>query len=576
MLVIVDPSVEIALPIDLDGAMAAALREAAGEPFVIPDEGDDPGFDGADTHLADTDTGVWQDRAHALDAAMAVTVGEPAWTLDTLTDAAKATALIAWTEYREIGAMHTYLAKHGKPEPSARGVRMLDIEMQCAARVAMSQGLAQHQAEKWLSEAIAMRDRLPRVGHQLRTATITPRQFRLIVARTELIDEQQWAPQTDAAIAAVLARRAGAGTWSAKRLTDMVDRIIFRHDPDAVRRRRNKATDARSAWIVPGADGMATLGATMTAENAAIAYTTVRSLAELVCPADPRCPDARTSDALFALVTGTAFECDCHQPACTAAIPTPDTLTAWLRERQDTAVANGRVLVHVIADQATIDGRHDEPAFMDGHGVISAAHLRELLDRDDVRVRPLHPRAHPADPTPMSLPTHLASDPYRTSTALDTYIRTRDGYCTIPGCDQPAWHCDIDHVEEYDHTNPTTGGQTTADALSTKCRLHHNLKTSDNGWLDDQYRDHTGRLISEVISPEGIHFPGPAETNTVLFPALETITWHTPRPDTTPPPAQRITRTRNRTKAKHARRRAERATNRRLRLAHESDGDPPF
>ena len=74
---------------------------------------------------------------------------------------------------------------------------MLDIETQAAARIAMSQGLTQRQADKWLGEAIAMRDRLPVVGRCLRDGIISPRQFRLAVSRTELIDGQDWATKID-------------------------------------------------------------------------------------------------------------------------------------------------------------------------------------------------------------------------------------------------------------------------------------------------------------------------------------------------------------------------------------------
>ena len=557
----------------------------------IPDPWDEPdAFD---------DEALWTKRAASVGPAASLALGDPAWTVDVLGHARRANAMLAWIEYREIGVMHTVLSETGKPEASARGVRMLDIETQAAARIAMSQGLTQRQGEKWLSEAIAMRDRLPVVGRCLRDGVISPRQFRLAVSRTELIDGQDWATKIDVGIAAVL--RSRSGSWSNKRLIDMIDRIIFRHDPDAVRRRHEKAKQARSVWVVPETDGMATLGATMTAHNAAIAHNAVLALAALACPHDTRSRDARSSDALFALLTGTAFECDCDRQDCAAQVPDPDALAAWVADQQDQAIAKGRVLVHVIADQATVDGRDNQPAFMDGHGVISAAHLRDLLARDDVRVRPLNPQS--GEQAQTSLPTYLPSDPYRPSTALDTFIRARDGYCTIPGCDQPAWKCDIDHVQEYDHDNPGEGGQTSPDELGAKCRMHHNFKTFAHGWVDDQYRDNNGRLVSEVVSPEGIRFPGPAETNADLFPSLDHITWHEPTPDldTAAPSSQpldhrdghRRHRPRNRTKDKHRRRRAERAANRKQRLTtewqhaeqeyhrrrehpRETDGDPPF
>ena len=73
-------------------------------------------------------------------------------------------------------------------------------------------------------------------------------------------------------------------------------------------RRPNKP----AVWVVPETDGMATLGATMTAHNAAIAHNAVLALAALA-PHDTRSRDARSSDALFALLTGTAFRCDCDR-----------------------------------------------------------------------------------------------------------------------------------------------------------------------------------------------------------------------------------------------------------------------
>ncbi|GED96375.1 HNH endonuclease signature motif containing protein [Gordonia crocea] len=558
------------LPIDLAGAVDAAEREAAMAPLVFADDTDDPGPDHADAHLNNPDSDLWQDRAHALDAAMAVTVGEPAWTIDVLGDAAKAAAMIAWAEYREIGAMHTHLTRTGKPEPSPRGVRLLDIDTQCAARIAMSQGLTQRQGEHWLQDAIAMRDRLPRVGRQLRDGHLSPRQFRLIITRTELIDDHDWAPAIDTAIADILARHT-PGSWSTRRLADMVDRIIFRHDPDAVRRRHDKANHDRCTWILPGTDGMSSLGATMTAENAAIAYTAILDLAAHTCPHDTRTSDARNSDALYALITGTPFDCDCHREDCTATIPDPTTLATWIRDHQNTAITNGRILVHVIANHTTLAGHDDEPAYLNGHGIISAAHLRNITHRNDTTIRPLNPTAGT-----VSLPTHLPSDPYRPSAALDTFIRIRDGYCTTPGCNQPAWTCDIDHTTEFDHHHPHLGGQTTPDNLTTKCRLHHRLKTFGTGWLDDHYRTRTGHLTHETVTPEDIHLPGPAETNTTLFPTLDTITWHQPPPPTKPSNPKHH-RPHDRTKTKHARRRAEREANRKQRLANEqAGGDPPF
>jgi hypothetical protein len=180
------------------------------------------------------------------------------------------------------------------------------------------------------------------------------------------------------------------------------------------------------------------------------------------------------------------------------------------------------------------------------------------------------------------LRTFHYSNPYRPTTALDTYIRARDLYCTWPGCNQPAHTADLDHTTEYNHHNPEIGGHTTPGGLKTLCRFHHLIKThaaktQRSGarpieWLDDQHTDIHGRTHTLTITPEGRHHPGPAYTGDDLFPTLRHITWDTDPPrraPTTPPPR----RTTPRTAAKHARRHQERQRNREKR---EAESPPPF
>ncbi|MFN8055455.1 hypothetical protein [Gordonia sp. (in: high G+C Gram-positive bacteria)] len=133
-------------------------------------------------------------------------------------------------------------------------------------------------------------------------------------------------------------------------MIDMIDRIeIFRHDPDAVRR-RHEGQNKPAVWVVPETDGMATLGATMTARRGHRPQRSPR-VGRPGLPARhpiPRCCSAA------------AMPCSRSPPVprsnATATVrivpprfPNP-MLAAWVADQQNQAIAKGRVLVHVIAD----------------------------------------------------------------------------------------------------------------------------------------------------------------------------------------------------------------------------------
>jgi len=537
----------------------------------------------------------------------------------------------AWAQYAAIAALHTELVA---TEPA--DYRMLDAHAQLGARIAMSGALTQTMGERLVDEAVALRDRLPQVALCLRDGLITKTHVTTVVSRTELIEGTEHAEAVDAEIAATLRRREGA--WSRARLRDMCDRIVFRRDPDSVRRRRQQAHDDRGVWVDTGREhGMAALGASMSAENARIAFESVKVLAACACKDDPRRMAARRSDAMFALLTGQQFACECGLADCPAVIPDARCLPQ----------AQARIVLHVVCDESTIDGAADNPGFMDGYGVIDADHVRDIAAQSHTQVRPLVPEVkspvgadtdasrgfearklapQPADdgntrkftfqpsefhadqatPTPVDgatpsqvgdvtpllvgdvtpslvevrgaqatnleaphasdvgnqpLPSHLPSDPYRPSQALDTFIRIRDGYCTVPGCETPAWSVDLDHVTEYDHQHPDRGGRTDPLGLNGKCRFHHLLK-SFSLWVDDQYLDPDGHTARVWYTPEGIRIDGPPEDNTALFPGLKRVRFTSPAIGTSHHSIEQPMRERTRTAAKHARRRHERELNR--------------
>ncbi|HEU4361712.1 MAG TPA: DUF222 domain-containing protein, partial [Mycobacterium sp.] len=210
--------------------------------------------------------------------------------------------------------------------------------------------------------------------------------------------------------------------------------------------------------------------------------------------------------------------CRCGHPDCAAA----------------TAVAKP-VLIHIIAEQATLDGTSQTPGSLIGADALIPAELIADL-AGMVRLHPLHP--------PIATPPESG---YAPSAKLADFIRCRDLTCRFPGCDEPAINCDIDHTTPH-----AEGGPTHASNLKCLCEHHHLLKTFW-GWHDEQLPD--GTVIWR--SPAGrthVTHPGSA----LLFPRL-----CTPTGQLTPPnkaaadrsadralkmPKRRRTRTQNHTR----------------------------
>ncbi|MBT0567481.1 DUF222 domain-containing protein [Williamsia sp. CHRR-6] len=488
------------------------------------------------------------------------TAASDAGLLSEMRHATAGQAFLEWLRLSRAAELHAR-----RVAPTAESdTRRYDGFVQCATSIAAVHNMSQTAGERLLDTAVTMATRLPKVGACLRDGLISGRDLRTIITRTDLITDPDTHALIDTDIATALHRR---GSWSTARLRDMVDRIVYRYDSYAVRERRKQALSERGFWCDPRPDGMAEVSATMTAEAAIAMARRIDALARAVCSRDDRSLAARRSDALFCLTMGVAWECSCNQPDCTAPV-VPDAEAVTRRDIPATATS---LVVHVVCDLETAAGDGETPAFIDGYGVISAPHLTDLLTRPGTSIRPVG-----GSDTP--LPPHLPSDPYRPSTALDTILRTRDLYCTWPGCNLRAWTADLDHVTEYDHHDPAAGGQTCYRDMNTKCRFHHGIKTFTT-FLDDQTVTH-GITTQTITTPEGITLAGPAFTGDDLFPGLSDITFTHPAhaPPTTPAPPTAATpdeptRRQPRLADKHARRRTERHHNR---TTNGADDPPPF
>lgn len=326
-----------------------------------------------------------------------------------------------------------------------------------AAEVGAELGISRGRASSQMNYGLELLERLPRLGTAFAAGNID---FRVIIAavfRTGLITD----PDILTRIDDVLSR--SAPTWnrlSQKRLAQLIDHWVAYLDPAALRTARTAAEDRHIEFGDPH-DGMIEFWGSLRAPDAAALEATLSAMAGTACPADPRTTAQRRADALIALAgVAPTLPCQCQTPEC----PAPDTGTP------------GPVVIHLIAEAATLTGSNNTPAYLPGYGTIPPAMLRDIAPRATVR--------------PLNLAALSCPEPrYRPSTALAEFIRCRDLHCRFPGCDQPAEHCDIDHTVPWQQ-----GGPTHPSNMALLCRAHHLLKTfwtGHAGWAEKQHPNGT-------------------------------------------------------------------------------------
>jgi Domain of unknown function (DUF222) len=425
-------------------------------------------------------------------------------------------------------------AEHGEQADWA-----VDTWAAVGAEVAAAFRISQGMAGSYLRYALAMRERLPRVAEVFNAGDIDYRMFQTIVYRTDLITDDQVLAAVDAQLAVKVPR------WPSMtrgRLAGQVDKIVAKADVDAVRRRTERQRD-REVWIGDGGEGISEIHGSLFTPDAHALEKRLDALAATVCEHDPRSREQRRADALGALAAGAdRLGCRCGRDGCAAG-------------KRPAATP---VVIHVIAEQATVDGTGTTPGSEWGADELISPELIQELAASAKLV----PLVHPGDAPPES--------GYVPSKALADFVRCRDLTCRWPGCDRPAVGCDLDHTIPYNK-----GGATHASNLKCYCRLHHLVKTF-GGWGEQQLPD--GTLI--LTSPSGhtyVTIPGSA----LLFPSLCQHTSELPAPEAAPPQdycgertAMMPKRLRARAQIRAARIATERRQNRKAREAPQRVGEP--
>jgi Domain of unknown function (DUF222) len=405
---------------------------------------------------------------------------DDAGVVDVITDAARQQNAMCGRELAAIGELY---ARRAPEDDVDRENWAIDGHENVVAEVAAALSVSRGRARGRLHYAIALRERLPRVAEVFARGLIDFRLMAAVVSRTELVEDSVLIAKLDAAIAR------NAPKWmrfSGPKLFERIDMWVMRFDPAGKRVPRER-TENRYVEIAATDPGLAGVWAQLRAADGVALDQKLDALAETVCAADTRTKPQRRADALAALVAGlTAMRCECGSPDCSAAQRRPAT----------------DVVIHVLAEQATITGDSQSPGYLQTFGPLDSTTVRNMATTAKVK--------------PLVLPSTGPERGYRPSTALADFVRCRDLTCRFPGCDEPAEVCDLDH------TVPFPLGPTHASNLKLLCRYHHLLKTFYSrcgGWADRQLPDGT----VQWTAPSG-HTYTTTPGGSIFFPMLASST----------------------------------------------------
>lgn len=395
--------------------------------------------------------------------------------IDAMAEAGRAESAAAARRLAAVGELY-----------ARRAVEWADRDLWCAdpfeavaAEVSAAQNISRGRAGTQIRYARELRERLPEIAALFAAGEVDLRLVSAVINRTSNV--------TDEAIAAVdeaLARC--APRWmklSGPTLADRIDLVIAKIDPEGVRVPPS-VDDNRYVEVGPTVPGMGGIWANIHATDAAAFDSRLDALAATVCANDPRTKMQRRSDAVGALAAGAdRLMCACGLDECPA-------------------IGGGAapVVIHLLAEQATVDRDAVTPGYLPGFGIQPAESIRNLS-----RTAKLKPVITPSGQDRLG---------YRPPVALAEFIRWRDLTCRWPGCDAPV--CDTDHTVPYPF------GSTHPSNLKLYCRVHHLVKTfycGPGGWTDSQSPD--GAMT--FTAPTGHRYttyPAGAQ----LYPALSTPT----------------------------------------------------
>ena len=389
-----------------------------------------------------------------------------------------------------------------------------------ALELAGSWQVGQLTAERWLAEGERMLEALPRTVAMLGSGTLLRHQAVVLLHRTQGCDvelaqavEAEVLPDGAALCPSDLHRR--------------VDRVRLRLEAERDVDRHAERIAERRTWTRPVEDGMAVVGALLTAEQAAAFEQGLDSLERRERLADraagvDRTAEQRRADlfaALPAMVLAGWTQDDRWRRSAGVAGGRPATETCgtdplfptdeacpppWTFT---TAQVCAEVVLHVHVPVSTVLDLRQAPGELDGHGPVSAQHVRLLRPRSVRRVMVDSRSGRPI--TVDDRPTQVANDlqqqvrdmlrpdvvtdadepQHDPSAGLARLVDLRDVRCAGPGC--ASRRGDRDHLDPWPH------GPTSAANLGLLSRRCHSAK--HHGWTLTRHPDGSSTWDSPLL-----------------------------------------------------------------------------
>lgn len=401
------------------------------------------------------------------------------------------------------------LAEHQR-SGQARASHRYDAEAltrsEVAANLSLELTISLPAADREVRFALAL-DRHPAIAVALATGRIQASQAKALVAELAAVKER-WVQARivrslltdpgDPTAALVLVRelrRPGVRVWAlpSAKIRRIVRREAADLDPASIHDRAKAAKDGRHVRYYGGPDNTAELVLHGPADVLAAALAHIDQTAVRVL----RSGQIATLDQLrFDVAAGWLTDGAAglhvvyrHGTPETSEAPSPrPTRQIELPRRTD-------VLINVTAPAPTLAGGN-QPGILhgpDGDTPLPAEVVRELA------YEPGHAIWRQVLCDPETGQVRSISHTYRPSQALADLVMARDGYGSRFPTSSARRRIELDHVVEFDHDDPTSGGRTSTGNLAAEGLREHRLKT-DRGFVISgdangclTYRTRTGR-----------------------------------------------------------------------------------
>lgn len=381
--------------------------------------------------------------------------------------------------------------------------RTIVSELACALRV------PEITAEKLIVESKTLVNDLPRTWAGLLDGKFSYRHAQVII-------EGSWALTDALRVEFETAALPYAETLTASRFKVKARKIRERLDTASITKRHEAAKNDRHVELDPAEDGMAWLNLYVEAPVAVAMYQKATEAARsLQGQNEPRTLAQLRADVLATMVlagglggdvAGSANDQSAEAGAGSGS-QSGSGVAGGSGADENSGTADGspnpcaanpfahiRPRVALMVPALSLLGLSDEPATLEGIGPIDIQTAMRLVGNAPSITRIL---THPETGTILS----VGRRKYRVPKALKRWLEMRDQTCSKPGCGAPAYLCDLDHIEEWQH-----GGESSVQNLAHLCKKHHAEK-HHTGWKTEMtptgtmWTSPTGK---KYFSPHGL------------------------------------------------------------------------